>query len=519
MPVKSSRYDFAGQELPLRQGSQTFELWSKPPVQPMLKVYFFNVTNHKDFLENGAKLHVKEIGPYVYSEKWEKVDPVWHPNGTLSYRTVKNFTFEPELSFGSEADSVLLPNLPMLAAVSQMGHSTKIVKKAVSTILDVLKMEPFSVHTVKELLWGYDDPLLKLAKGVLPADKRFPYDQFGFFVGKNNTPSEVYTVLTGREELVDFAKIKIYGGKDNLGVWGTPDCNAIKGSDGTGFPAMLTENSTVFIYQPDFCRSLELRVKNRQPQKHEGFETLRFQPADHVFGSVEDYPENKCYCENAKCAPRGVFNVSHCQFNSPVFLSWPHFLNADPKLSENIVGLNPKPELHTFYVDIQPKLGLAMQAKGRVQINIQMSKVDEIPQTANLTDLLIPIVWFEDGIEQLPPVVLGLLRQAISMPEVAEAALSYILFVIGGLLIVGGIMYFIKYSYGRTNKLASSTNHPPHSKVDTFPVKGEKDNEKNGVNGKHQYSNSVEMEDKVIITSKDEKPKNGLNKEVESAMT
>lgn len=55
--------------------------------------------------------------------------------------------------------------------------------------------------------------------------------------------------------------------------------------------------------------------------------------------------------------------------------------------------------------------------------------------------------------------------------------------------------------------------------VDTFPVKGEKDNEKNGVNGKHQYSNSVEMEDKVIITSKDEKPKNGLNKEVESAMT
>lgn len=37
-----------------------------------------------------------------------------------------------------------------------------------------------------------------------------------------------------------------------------------------------------------------------------------------------------------------------------------------------------------------------MQAKGRVQINIQMTKIDETPQTANLSDLLIPVVWFED---------------------------------------------------------------------------------------------------------------------------
>lgn len=37
-----------------------------------------------------------------------------------------------------------------------------------------------------------------------------------------------------------------------------------------------------------------------------------------------------------------------------------------------------------------------MQAKGRVQINIQMTKVDEIPATANLTNMLIPVVWFED---------------------------------------------------------------------------------------------------------------------------
>lgn len=41
----------------------------------------------------------------------------------------------------------------------------------------------------------------------------------------------------------------------------------------------------------------------------------RFQPADHVFGSVEDFPENKCYCPDGNCPLKGVFNVSLCQFS------------------------------------------------------------------------------------------------------------------------------------------------------------------------------------------------------------
>jgi len=54
------------QELPLRQGAQTFELWRKPPVTPYLKIYFFNVTNSEDFINNGAKLKLQEVGPYVF---------------------------------------------------------------------------------------------------------------------------------------------------------------------------------------------------------------------------------------------------------------------------------------------------------------------------------------------------------------------------------------------------------------------------------------------------------------------
>lgn len=103
-------------------------------------------------------------------------------------------------------------------------------------------------------------------------------------------------------------------------------------------------------------------------------------------------------------------------------LSWPHFLHGDPTLLEDVEGLSPDPAKHQFYLDIQPvrahykwnitiplrlvriltsllllqKLGIAMQAKGRVQINVQMSQVKQIPQTANLSNVLVPILWFED---------------------------------------------------------------------------------------------------------------------------
>ena len=49
----------------MKEGSQTFEMWRKPPVEPQMKVYFFNVTNPREFMR-GEKPILREIGPYVY---------------------------------------------------------------------------------------------------------------------------------------------------------------------------------------------------------------------------------------------------------------------------------------------------------------------------------------------------------------------------------------------------------------------------------------------------------------------
>ncbi len=43
-------------------------------------------------------------------------------------------------------------------------------------------IKPFVEVTVGQLLWGYDDPLMSLAKEMSP-DAKLPFDQFGLLVG------------------------------------------------------------------------------------------------------------------------------------------------------------------------------------------------------------------------------------------------------------------------------------------------------------------------------------------------
>lgn len=50
----------------LRKGGQSYNWWSKPPVEPFIKIYVYNVTNADEFLNNGTKPILDELGPFVY---------------------------------------------------------------------------------------------------------------------------------------------------------------------------------------------------------------------------------------------------------------------------------------------------------------------------------------------------------------------------------------------------------------------------------------------------------------------
>lgn len=68
----------------------------------------------------------------------------------------------------------------------------RFLRLAMASIMDILKIKPFVEVSVGQLLWGYEDPLLKLAKDVVPKEQKLPYEEFGLMYGKNSTSKVIY---------------------------------------------------------------------------------------------------------------------------------------------------------------------------------------------------------------------------------------------------------------------------------------------------------------------------------------
>lgn len=52
-----------------------------------------------------------------------------------------------------------------------------------------------------------------------------------------------------------------------------------------------------------------------------------------------------------------TFNYAHALLfvsEAPIYISFPHFFKADPKLLDAVAGLNPVEEIHESYIKIQP---------------------------------------------------------------------------------------------------------------------------------------------------------------------
>uniref|UniRef100_A0A336MNJ0 Scavenger receptor class B member 1 n=2 Tax=Culicoides sonorensis TaxID=179676 RepID=A0A336MNJ0_CULSO len=461
----------------LRQDGESYQWWSKPPVEPVISVYVYNVTNADDFLNNGTKPVVDELGPYVYVQKWEKVNIVDNKNGTLSFNYKRTYRFDEEKSGGSEDDLVIVPNIPMLSATSQSKHAARFLRLAMASIMDILKIKPFVEVSVGQLLWGYEDPLLKLAKDVVPKEQKLPYDEFGLMYGKNATHAERVTVWTGVTDITKFGIIERYNGKTHLSHWTSEKCNRLNGSDGSIFPPHITKEDTLFVFEKDLCRLLPLKFEKEVSTKG-NITGYRFTPDEMVFASVDKNPDNLCFCPSGPpCAPNGLFNVSLCQYDSPVLLSFPHFYLADDSLRTAVDGISPpEKDKHQLFIDVQPDMGTALRGRARIQINLAVSQVVDIKQVATFPDIVFPILWFEEGIDGLPDQITNLMQLATNVAPQAQAYGSIGMFVIGLLLFIMSVYCLIRNSHRQSTLHLESSNYLATASVDQAKKKAKMEN-------------------------------------------
>ncbi|XP_077157247.1 lysosome membrane protein 2 [Paroedura picta] len=380
------------EEIVLKNGSDTLKLWEEPPPPVYMQFYMFNVTNPLEVLD-GEIPRVTEIGPYTYREQRPKVDVHILENGTkVSFLNPRTYFFVPEMSVGdSHVDLIRTVNVPAVVAMEMAAETT--LRFPMELLLLLYREEMFSIHTVHEWLWGYEDKFLqtmhKMRPGVNP--------EFGFFYKMNGTDDGEYIVLSGEQNYMDFTRIIEWKGKDHLDWWTTPQSNMINGTDGSSFHPLIDPEETVHIFASDFCRSLSLEFEKYLKVK--GVPAYRFVPPLSFYESGAVNKDNAGFCVPAgHCLKAGVLNISTCMQGAPIILSSPHFYMSDEEYIKSIDGMHPNKEDHETFLDINPMTGLLVRACKRLQINVYVRSLSGFFQTGNIRTMIFPVLHLNESV-------------------------------------------------------------------------------------------------------------------------
>ena len=130
--------------------------------------------------------------------------------------------------------------------------------------------------------------------------------------------------------------------------------------------------------------------------------------------------------------PRGVFSIGQCQLGAPIYVSLPHFLDADEYYLEQVDGLKPNKSLHSFYIDVESTLhSVPVNARARLQLNVATPEL----RFRNIPNAMIPVLWQEVSFKIDRPVA-TMLYWSFTMSSTIYKTISVLLIISGvGLLI------------------------------------------------------------------------------------
>ncbi|XP_060923817.1 lysosome membrane protein 2c [Limanda limanda] len=419
----------------LENGTETLEAWENPPAPIYMQFYFFNVTNPLEVLD-GDRPAVVEIGPYTYREyrPMEQVNFLDNDTKVAAVNT-KTYIFQPNMSRGPETELIRTVNIPAMT-VMEMVKDNSFDRIMVSAYMKSIGEELFTTRTVGELLWGYEDPLLKALHLVNP--KLVVDAVFGLFYKSNASNDGDYVFFTGRQNYKDFSRVDTWNGNSSLNWWTSDECNMINGTNGAFFHPVITKTETLYMFTSDLCRSLYTLYEGDVTVK--GINGYRFVPPSEVFANMTVNPANAGFCVPAgKCLGSGLLNVSVCKQGAPIIMSSPHFYQADEQIVKDVFGMVPKKEYHETFIDIDPLTGIILQAAKRLQINVFVEKLPAFSQTGNVRKVVFPVVYLNESVVLDDASVLKL--RAIAVEQNVVVNIPFMLVGLG--IILGGIFMFL----------------------------------------------------------------------------
>ncbi|GMH35846.1 hypothetical protein BSKO_03714 [Bryopsis sp. KO-2023] len=372
-----------------------------------MKFYFFNITNLEDVREKGSKPVLEELGPYTYRVYYSRFDVDFNFDGHIQYKDYKYYVPEPSMSAGSFDDKIFTLNIPLVGALSRIGNDYEssfvrwalgLATKQISSWSDEDAFGLFARRTVSQLLWGYEDPLLKQLSRFVDVD-----EVVAFFVnGTRDSEAEMLNIMnTGLKDLSEIGQYEMWEGEVEH-EWTTHQ-EKVRGTDGTRFfPEVVKVDQAVDIWVGDLYRTLTLRGK--EVKDFSGVEVVRFELDDGVLIPNAYYDQSIL----------GLINVTKPMTRAqgaPVYFSLPHFCRSSEALKNGVVGMSCDPERHTLFVDVEPNTGLAIRGGKRLMLSSEFGPAFSQVEP-NVVQTVLPIFWV-DGAEEATEDQLDLIKDSI----------------------------------------------------------------------------------------------------------
>lgn len=219
---------------------------------------------------------------------------------------------------------------------------------------------------------------------------------FGFIKLRNNQTFGPVEVYTGQTTAGQFNSLYSVEGRTSLAAFRHPRCNQLKGTEGTffGIHPPAGSNASLYIFNQHLCRPLKFLFEKKSSAQW--MNTLRY-VMDHQQFSIVAQPENWCFCPKDEPWTRceGVLFMRQCLDGAPLALSNPHFLNT-PQLLAKVNGLQPDPEKHIGYLEVERLLGTATEVAVRVQLNIDMKPVNAVNSLRQFRPVIMPYIWIDE---------------------------------------------------------------------------------------------------------------------------
>eukprot|EP00095_Tigriopus_kingsejongensis_P001032 maker-scaffold972_size74859-snap-gene-0.9 protein:Tk01032 transcript:maker-scaffold972_size74859-snap-gene-0.9-mRNA-1 annotation:"hypothetical protein DAPPUDRAFT_303163" len=396
-------------------GSYSYGIWHELPIPMFMNIYFFNVTNAEEIMNRDPKgkpivPQLVQMGPYVFAESHIKTNEFFE-EGTgekVKFQQVKTWHFVEEESSGTMDDMVTNVDMVALSAAEYARYNEDFYTFTLNDFLNLQNATLFQTIPVRNLTFdGYLGPIMEAVQD--PAFDTIgipiPYDKFGWFYPRNGSAEYdgYFTMYTGMDTLDHVGQICEWKNASRVDPNVFPHhCGELKGSAGEFFPPNR-DKTFVDFFSPDLCRTIRFNYKEESEVR--GLSGYRYYLDEEFLANSSYVSENFCFNPTPDPTlhlPNGMLNVSTCKFNSPAYVSFPHFYLADEALIDQFPPgtLKPDPSLHANYLSLMPDTGVPLEVKIRMQINglvrsLTKQDVYQIDIYEGLDPIFYPLIWFE----------------------------------------------------------------------------------------------------------------------------